>query len=96
MELLEIKKKHWEYDVINLGYNYRLSDINSALALSQLKKIKKFVSYRKKISLEYTKNLVNFIDLPKYNSKNSSAFHLFLISIRFDLLKISKDIFLNF
>ena len=94
--IIRNKKKHWEYDVINLGYNYRLSDINSALALSQLKKIKRFVSYRKKISLEYTKNLVNFIDLPKYNLKNSPAFHLFLISIRFDLLKISKDIFFKF
>ena len=31
------KKKHWVYDVIRYGFNYRLSDINCALGLSQLK-----------------------------------------------------------
>ena len=42
------KKKHWEYDVLSNGYNYRLSDINCALGLSQLKKINFFIRERKK------------------------------------------------
>ena len=32
------ENKHWEYDIQDFGFNYRLSDINSALGLSQLKK----------------------------------------------------------
>ena len=36
------KKKHWEYDVVLIGHNYRLSDINCSLAKSQLNKIKNF------------------------------------------------------
>ena len=37
------KGKPWEYDVIEAGYNYRLDELRSALGLSQLKKIKKFI-----------------------------------------------------
>ena len=48
-------KNYWEYDVSDYGMNYRLSDINCALGLSQLKKIEKFISYRKKF-LTCTKN----------------------------------------
>ena len=36
--IIKNKKKYWEYDVIKSGYNYRLSDINCALGISQLKK----------------------------------------------------------
>ena len=37
------KNKHWEYDIVNSGYNFRLSDINCSLGLSQLKKLNKFI-----------------------------------------------------
>lgn len=43
----------WEYDVIDLGRNYRLPDINCALGLSQLKKADKFIELRKKIVERY-------------------------------------------
>ena len=39
---------HWRYKVNVLGYNFRLPDINCALGISQLKKINKFISARKK------------------------------------------------
>ncbi len=94
--ILRHKSKHWKYDVTKLGYNYRLSDLNCALALSQLKKINKFVNFRKKIYLEYFKNLKNIIDLPRYSSVKNSSFHLFIISINFHKLGISKDSFFKF
>ena len=47
------KNKHWKYDVLKNGYNYRLSDINCALGLSQLKKISIFLNKRKKIFENY-------------------------------------------
>ena len=40
------KHKHWDYDVKTHGYNFRLSDLNCALGISQLKKLKKFISFR--------------------------------------------------
>ena len=36
--IIKNKKKHWDYNVTNLGFNYRISDINCALGISQLKK----------------------------------------------------------
>ena len=42
-------KEYWKYDVTEHGFNYRLSDINCALGISQLKKINYFLKKRKKI-----------------------------------------------
>ena len=54
MELKE-KNTHWHYDILETGFNYRLSDINCALGLSQLSKLKKFINTRKKIQLLFIK-----------------------------------------
>jgi dTDP-4-amino-4,6-dideoxygalactose transaminase len=87
------KNFHWKYSVNKSGFNYRLSDINCALGLSQLKKINKFTNYRKKIFSIYRENLkkINIINLATYNKKNKPSFHLFLISMNFRSLKSNKD-----
>ena len=92
------KNFHWKYDINKVGFNYRLSDINCALALSQLRKIRRFINYRKNIFNFYRKNLKKiskFIDFPHYN-KNKPSYHLFLISINFAKMKLNKDKFLKF
>jgi dTDP-4-amino-4,6-dideoxygalactose transaminase len=81
------------------GFNYRLSDINCALALSQLSRIKDFINYRKKIYIFYKKKLSklsNFLFLPNYNKKNLPSYHLFIVLINFQKLQTSKDQFLTF
>jgi dTDP-4-amino-4,6-dideoxygalactose transaminase len=92
------KNYHWKYNIYELGFNYRLSDLNCALAISQLKKINLFIKYRSKIFSYYKKNLekFNFIKFPKYNSKNYPSYHLFLISIDFSKTKSTKDKLLLF
>jgi dTDP-4-amino-4,6-dideoxygalactose transaminase len=92
------KNFHWKYNLSKSGFNYRLSDINSALGLRQLKKINKFIKFRRQVYNYYKKNLEqyrNIISLPKYDNKNFCSFHLFIISINFKK-KISKDIFFRF
>jgi dTDP-4-amino-4,6-dideoxygalactose transaminase len=92
------KNFNWKYDVENFGFNYRLSDINCALGLSQLNKINKFINYRKKIFKIYRtsfKRINNFITFPSYN-KNKFSYHLFLLSINFRMIKCTKDSFLKF
>jgi dTDP-4-amino-4,6-dideoxygalactose transaminase len=96
---IQRKNKYWIYDIKQLGFNYRLSDINCSLALSQLEKINKFINYRKKIYNFYQKELLklkNFVYLPRYNENNKSSYHLFIILINFKKLKASKDNFINF
>jgi dTDP-4-amino-4,6-dideoxygalactose transaminase len=88
--------RHWKYNINEPGFNYRISDINCALGLSQLKKMKKFIHYRKKIFFFYKNKIKNnLITFPQY-SKNISSFHLFLISIDFKKIKKTKDQFFIF
>ena len=88
---------HWKYDIRDVSYNYRLSDLNCALGLSQLKKIRSFINYRKKIfnfyrlSFKKYKQVFNF---PDYNN-NLPSYHLSLILVNFKKLKINKDKFLK-
>ena len=49
----------WYYEQLELGYNYRMPDINAALGISQLSKLDEFVSKRELISKYYDKNLQN-------------------------------------
>jgi len=77
-------KDYWDYDVISLGYNYRMSEINAALGLSQLKKVDDFLEKRKIIYKKYKNNLKKEkIFFPSYNEKNRSSYHLMIGSIKF-------------
>ena len=97
--ILRKKNKHWEYDILEYGFNYRLSDINCALGLSQLKKINFFLKKRKKIYQQYLKEFKNFsqnIVIPKYSKNIKSSYHLFLLNIAFDKLKKNKNHFMKY
>ena len=71
------------YDVVDLGYNFRINEINSTLGISQIKKTKNFINKKKKIANFYNKNLdLRNIILPKYKRDRSSALHLFIIRLK--------------
>lgn len=89
---------YWNYDIPKLGYNYRLSDLNCALGLSQLKKIDSFFLKRKKIYNYYINKLKNYKELiffPKAKNKNN-FYHLFLIGFNFKKLKKNKNHLIKF
>lgn len=93
------KKDHWKYDVIFPSFNFRISDINCALGISQLKKIKLFIKKRNKIAKIYNSKLsklFNYIKIVKIDKFTHSSYHLFQISIDFQKLKTNKDKFFNF
>jgi dTDP-4-amino-4,6-dideoxygalactose transaminase len=89
-------KFHWDYEILLHGLNYRLSDINCALAISQIKKIKKFINLRKRVYFFYKTNFCNlnsFFMLPKYSKDIKSSYHLFLINFNLKKILINKKIF---
>jgi len=93
------KNMHWEYEVIFSGLNYRLSDINCALGISQLKRLKKFIKYRESIARIYIKffsKISNLVTIPYNFNKNFSSWHLFIISINFEKLNCNKVDFIKF
>jgi dTDP-4-amino-4,6-dideoxygalactose transaminase len=91
-----VRKNHWDYDIKYEGFNYRLSDINCALGLSQIKKIKKFLRFRKYIFNFYKVNLNDqkIFFFPCYKNIKFSAFHLFIVKINFNKLSVNKDYFI--
>ena len=97
--ILKNKKKYWQYDILQHGFNYRLSDINSALGLSQLKKINFFLEKRKKIYNKYLEEFKNFdqkIIFPEYSKDIKPSFHLVVINILFNKLNKKKDHFMKY
>ena len=84
--------KPWEYDIKDIGYNYRLDDIRSALGISQLQKLtilnkKRLIAFR-----YYNKGLKNIPGLIVPNEKNfkNGSCHLYIIRVTADA-KISRD-----
>ena len=88
-------KNHWNYEIIYNGFNYRLSDINCALALSQLQKLKKFIFLRKEKFMLYKQKLSDlkfYLDTPNYNKDIRPSYHLFLINLNLKNISFKKNI----
>ncbi len=98
---IERGKNHWNYEINSPGLNYRLNDLNCALGISQLKKIKNFMKKREYISKKYKSSLSSllkekFINFLPETKGNYSSNHLFIININFKKIKKTKDNFFNF
>jgi len=87
----------WYYEQQELGFNYRITDIQCALGLSQLKKLDRFIGQRRAIASVYTKLLekVPGLVLPAEQDHVKSAWHLYPVRIDAgaDTLAIRKKIF---
>lgn len=73
----------WNYQQIELGFNYRLTDIQAALGLSQLNRLDEYVRTRNKIAEFYNSELNGLdIQLPFQSPKSYSSYHLYPIRIK--------------
>lgn len=73
----------WYYQQMELGYNYRMTDIQAALGGSQLKKLNDFVSRRQQIALHYNHLLSKLPVQPQLHSDTCySSMHLYVIRIQ--------------
>ena len=73
----------WHYQMVALGYNYRLSDIQSALGLSQLKKIGGWLQRRRDLATGYQQELsgCRWLTPLKQHAERRSGWHLFVVRI---------------
>jgi len=71
----------FSYDVVELGYNYRIDEIRSAIGIVQLEKLKQNNLKRKELSRLYTEKLagIDKLRIPIDNNSNTSAYHIFPI-----------------
>lgn len=82
----------WYYEQQELGYNYRLTDIQAALGLSQLNKLDFFLTRRREIVEMYNRELLNVdeIVLPYQATYSRSAWHLYVISLKLEKLTVGR------
>ena len=72
----------WNYQQLSLGFNFRLTDIQAALGLSQLAKLEKFVDSRNSFAIQYDKALNEIpCQLPKIEKFNKSSYHLYVLRV---------------
>ena len=81
------QKKFWEYQMVKLGYNYRITDFQCALGISQIKKLGKYVKRRKEIADLYNKSFANISNIIIPKVKNLLVLVL-LIKIFIKFLKV--------
>ena len=72
----------WYYEQIDLGLNYRMTDIQAALGASQYSRLDEFVAGRNRIATRYNERLADFpVSTQKGSPETCSAYHLFVIKL---------------
>jgi len=84
------KTAQWRYDIIDIGYNYRLDELRSSLGLSQFARINEINKKRIKIARKYDQLLskIKGILIPIKKKHRNHIYHLYTI-------KVEKDYYLN-
>ncbi|MDR9469062.1 UDP-4-amino-4,6-dideoxy-N-acetyl-beta-L-altrosamine transaminase, partial [Marinospirillum sp.] len=80
----------WYYQQVDLGFNYRMTELQAALGLSQMQRLDEFVTRRHQLAQVYNEQLAALpITLPWQHPDSYSGLHLYVIRLQLD--KISKS-----
>ncbi len=87
----------WYYEMQFLGYNFRITDIQAALGISQMKKIDLFVKRRRQIAENYNEAFKDnpYFDLPAEKDYARSSYHLYPLRLKDKYKHNKSDIFSN-
>jgi UDP-4-amino-4,6-dideoxy-N-acetyl-beta-L-altrosamine transaminase/dTDP-4-dehydrorhamnose reductase len=87
----------WYYEQLTLGYNYRMTDIQSALGLSQLRRIEEIRARRRAIVERYNEAFsgVPHMETPHESEVGNSNFHLYIALFDFDGIGLSRAAFMT-
>jgi perosamine synthetase len=82
----------WYYEMQELGFHYRITDIQCALALSQLSKLEKFIGRRRELAKAYDRKFESsaFIRVTQPKGRDSSGHHLYVLNIDFKAAGMSR------
>ena len=84
----------WYYQQIGLGYNYRMTDIQAALGISQMDRLDKYIKKRNEIAKKYDNKLESLpIKIPYQHQDSDSAYHLYVILLNQEISTSKKTLF---
>lgn len=90
-EMTRVPDGPWYYQQIDLGFNYRMTDIQAALGLSQMKRLDEFVARRHNLAKNYNELLKGLpVITPVQHVDCYSAWHLYVIRLQLDRLKVGQ------
>jgi UDP-4-amino-4,6-dideoxy-N-acetyl-beta-L-altrosamine transaminase len=94
-ELENKDQGEWYYEQQDLGFNYRMTELQAALGSNQLKKLIPFIETRHKLASNYGKLLAELpLELPRVNEDSWTSFHLYVIRLDLNACKAShKEVF---
>jgi perosamine synthetase len=82
----------WYYEMVDLGYNYRMTDLQAALGISQMDKLDRFIERRREIASMYNEafKTMDSVILPMQLEGTQSGWHLYMLQLKLDKLKRSR------
>jgi perosamine synthetase len=82
----------WYYEMVDLGYNYRMTDLQAALGISQMDKLDRFIERRREIANMYNEafKTMDSVILPMQLEGTQSGWHLYMLQLKLDKLKRSR------
>ena len=89
------EKASYMYDIIDVGWKFNLPDILSAIGREQLKKANDFCEKRKEIAKEFNRTFSTYDCFKLPPNGDGNAWHLYLLRINEDMLKITRDEFIK-
>jgi perosamine synthetase len=87
----------WYYEMRELGFNYRITDLQCALGITQLRKLDKFIARRRAIVQQYHEAFrqLPHVVLPQESEKQLSAYHLYVMQIDFKKIRTTRKKFVE-
>jgi dTDP-4-amino-4,6-dideoxygalactose transaminase len=80
----------WYYQQVALGYNYRMTDMQAALGVSQMTRLPDYVKRRHEIAQRYKELLVDLpLTLPWQHPDSYSAYHLYVVRLQLDKINVT-------
>lgn len=85
-------RRDWRYEMVELGYNYRLSDIGAALGSSQIARIDRFLERRRALAARYLERLRDHwaVEVPSVAPDANPSWHFFFVLLRLDRLTVDR------
>jgi dTDP-4-amino-4,6-dideoxygalactose transaminase len=89
------ERRDWTYAMVELGYNYRLTDIAAALGSSQIRRLDEFLARRRALAARYLERLAGHpaIELPVIADDTEPAWHFLFARLRLERLSVDRGVF---